>query len=101
METECGEIYNPGRNVLGLLRKLGTKTHFAELIIFYLLKKLGDVVIRGYFCYYLKTPSIGKRVLNVTKLREKLCISSLGIAILKKVTRCYLATVIYSEIEGA
>ena len=44
--------YNPGENVLGHLRKLGTKTHFAKLTdIFYLLKKLGDIVIRGYFCY--------------------------------------------------
>ena len=43
--------YNPGENVLGHLRKLGTKTHFAKLTdIFYLLKKLGDIVIRGYFC---------------------------------------------------
>ena len=44
---------NPGQNFLGHLRKFGSKMHFAKLLnllIFYLLKKLGDVVIRGYFC---------------------------------------------------
>ena len=46
----------------------------------------------------LKTPSIGKRVLNITKLREKLRIYRYSN--LKKVTRCYLVNIIYSEIGG-
>ena len=46
----------------------------------------------------LKTPSIGKRVLNVTKLREKLWICRYDN--LKKVTRCYLVSIIYSESGG-
>ena len=45
----------------------------------------------------LKTPSIGKRVLNITKLREKLWICRYSN--LKKVTRCYLVS-IYSESGG-
>ena len=50
--------YNPGENVLEHLRKLGTETHFAKLThIFYLLKKLGDIIIR----------SIPSHVLCVTK----------------------------------
>ena len=50
--NDTANSYNPGQNVLGqLLRKLGTKTHFAKLThILNLLKKLGDVVIRDYFC---------------------------------------------------
>ena len=47
----------------------------------------------------LKTPSTGKRVLNITKLREKLWICKYSN--LQKVTRCYLVTIIYSEIGGA
>ena len=46
----------------------------------------------------LKTPSIGKQVLNITKLREKLWICRYSNV--KKVTMCYLVTIIYSEIEG-
>ena len=46
----------------------------------------------------LKTPSIGKRVLNITKLREKLWICRYSD--LKKVTRCYLVSIIYCEIRG-
>ena len=46
----------------------------------------------------LKTPSIGKPVLNITKLREKLRIYRYSN--LKKVTRCYLVNIIYSEIGG-
>ena len=42
--------YNPGQNVLGHLRKLDKKTHFAKLTHNLPLKKAGDVVIRGYFC---------------------------------------------------
>ena len=41
----------------------------------------------------LKTPSIGKRVLNITKLRETLWIYRY--INLKKVTRCYLVTIIF------
>ena len=47
----------------------------------------------------LKTPSIGKQVLNITKLREKLWIRSYSNV--KKVTRCYPVTIIHSEIGGA
>ena len=36
--------YNPGQNILGLLRKLGVKRHFV-----YSYSKLGDVVMRAYF----------------------------------------------------
>ena len=46
----------------------------------------------------LKTPSMGKRVLNITKLREKLWICRYSD--LKKVTRCYLVSIIYCEIGG-
>ena len=46
----------------------------------------------------LKTPSIGKRVLNIAKLREKLWICRYSN--LKKVTRCYLVSIIYSESGG-
>ena len=46
-----------------------------------------------------ETPSIGKRVLNITKLREKLWICRYSNV--KNVTRCYLVTIIYSEIGGA
>ena len=47
----------------------------------------------------LKTPSIGKRVLEITKLREKWWICRYSN--LKKVTRCYRVTIIYSEIGSA
>ena len=54
--------YNPGQNVLGHLRKLGTKTHFAKLTHILPLKKLWDVVIRRYFC----CPPLPKAVLIVS-----------------------------------
>ena len=37
--------YNPGQNVLGHLRELGTKTHFAKLTHILPLKKAWDVVM--------------------------------------------------------
>ena len=46
----------------------------------------------------LKTTSTGKRVLNIQKRSEKLWICRYSN--LKKVTRCYLVTIIYSEIGG-
>ena len=54
----AGSIYNPGQNVLGHLRKLGTKTHFAKLTHILPLKKAWDAVIRGYFCCPLLPQSV-------------------------------------------
>ena len=137
------DTYNPGQNVLGHLRKLGTQTHFANLTHILPLKNAWGCCYKGLFLLspsppssvdcvelkleyitstlhrggrgegrclnlttycvsvprVLKTPSTGKRVLNITKLREKLWICKYSN--LQKVTRCYLVTIIYSEIGGA
>ena len=42
-------IYNPGQNVLGHLRKLGTKTHFAKLTHILPLKKAWGCCYKGLF----------------------------------------------------
>ena len=47
--------YNPGQNVLGHLRKLGTKTHFAKLTHILPLKKAWDIV--NYKGLFLLSPS--------------------------------------------
>ena len=62
-QTEFQEIdpISATPNVLGHLRKLGTKTHLAKLTHILPLKKLGDVVIRGYFC----CPPLPQAVLSV------------------------------------
>ena len=137
------DTYNPGQNVLGHLRKLGTQTHFANLTHILPLKNAWGCCYKGLFLLspsppssvdcdelkieyitstlhrggrgegrclnltsycvsvprVLKTPSTGKRVLNITKHREKLWICKYSN--LQKVTRCYLVTIIYSEIGGA
>ena len=54
---------NPGQNILGLLRKLGAKTLLTKELIFFLLKKLGSVVIRAYFY----CPPLSQAVLIVWK----------------------------------
>ena len=54
---------NPGQNILGLLRKLGAKTLLTKELIFFLLKKLGNVVIRAYFY----CPPLSQAVLIVWK----------------------------------
>ena len=58
--------YNLGQNFLGHLRKLGTKTHFAKSTHIIPLKRLGDVVIRGYFC----CPPLPQAVLTVSTLHR-------------------------------
>ena len=42
-------LYNPGQNVLGHLRKLGTKTHFAKLTHILPLKKAWGCCYKGLF----------------------------------------------------
>ena len=41
--------YNPGQNVLGHLRELGTKTHFAKLTHILPLKKAWGCCYKGLF----------------------------------------------------
>ena len=43
------ELYNPSQNVLGHLRKLGTKTHFAKLTCNLPLKKAWGCCYKGLF----------------------------------------------------
>ena len=49
--------YNPGQNVLGHLRKLGTKTHFAKLTHILPFKKSWGCRYKGLFLLSLSTPS--------------------------------------------
>ena len=50
-------IYNPGQNVLGHLRKLGTKTHFAKLTHILPLKKAWGCCYKGLFLLSPSPPS--------------------------------------------
>ena len=50
--------YNPGQNVLGHLRKLGTKTHFANLTHILPLKKAWGCCYKGLFLLPPSPPSI-------------------------------------------
>ena len=50
-------IYNPGQNVLGHLRKLGTKTHFAKLTRILPLKKAWRCCYKGLFVLSPSPPS--------------------------------------------
>ena len=49
--------YNPGQNVLGHLRKLGTKTHFAKLTRVLPLKKAWGCCYKGLFLLSPSPPS--------------------------------------------
>ena len=49
--------YNPGQNVLGHLRKLGTKTHFAKLTHILPLKKAWGYCYKGLFLLSPSPPS--------------------------------------------
>ena len=49
--------YNPGQNVLGHLRKLGTKTHFAKLTRILPLKKAWRCCYKGLFVLSPSPPS--------------------------------------------
>ena len=49
--------YNPGQNVLGHLRKLGTKTHFAKLTHILPLKKAWGCCYKGLFLLFPSPPS--------------------------------------------
>ena len=49
--------YNPGQNVLGHLRKLGTKTHFAKLTRILPLKKAWRCCYKGLFLLSPSPPS--------------------------------------------
>ena len=49
--------YNPGQNVLGHLRKLGTKTHFAKLTHILPLKKAWGCCYKGLFLLSPSPPS--------------------------------------------
>ena len=51
------ECYNPGQNVLGHLRKLGTKTHFAKLTHILPLKKAWGCCYKGLFLLSPSPPS--------------------------------------------
>ena len=51
------ETYNPGQNVLGRLRKLGTKTHFAKLTRILPLKKAWRCCYKGLFLLSPSPPS--------------------------------------------
>ena len=50
-------IYNPGQNVLGNLRKLGTKTHFVKLTHILPLKKAWGCCYKGLFLLSPSSPS--------------------------------------------
>ena len=50
-------IYNPGQNVLGHLRKLGRKTHFAKLTRILPLKKAWRCCYKGLFVLSPSPPS--------------------------------------------
>ena len=56
-ETPDTDRYNPGQNVLGLLRKLGTKTHFAKLTHILPLKKAWGCCYKGLFLLFPSPPS--------------------------------------------
>ena len=63
--------YNPGQNVLGHLRKLDTKTHFAKLTHILPLKKAWGCCYKGLFLLFPSPPS------NVDCVELKLeCITS-------------------------
>ena len=49
--------YNPGQNVLGHLRKLGAKTHFAKLTRILPLKKASRCCYKGLFLLSPSPPS--------------------------------------------
>ena len=49
LENGVSNSYNPGQNVLGHLRKLGTKTHFAKLTHILPLKKAWGCCYKGLF----------------------------------------------------
>ena len=51
------KIYNPGQNVLGHLRKLGTKTHFSKLTHILPLKKAWGCCYKGLFLLSPSPPS--------------------------------------------
>ena len=51
------KIYNPGQNVLGHLRKLGTKTHFAKSTHILPLKKAWGCCYKGLFQLSRSPPS--------------------------------------------
>ena len=51
------KIYNPGQNVLGHLRKLGTKMHFAKLTHILPLKKAWECCYKGLFLLSPSPPS--------------------------------------------
>ena len=51
------KIYNPGQNVLGHLRKLGTKMHFAKLTHILPLKKAWGCCYKGLFLLSHSLPS--------------------------------------------
>ena len=53
----CCSNYNPGQNVLGHLRKLGTKTHFAKLTHILPLKKAWGCCYKGLFLLSPSPPS--------------------------------------------
>ena len=56
-DVECLTYYNPGQNVLGHLRKLGRKTHFAKLTRILPLKKAWRCCYKGLFVLSPSPPS--------------------------------------------
>ena len=57
VDPKVGHSYNPGQNVLGHLRKLGTKTHFAKLTHILPLKKAWGCCYKGLFLLSPSPPS--------------------------------------------
>ena len=55
--SEVGRNYNPGQNVLGQLRKLDKKTHFAKLTHILPLKKALGCCYKGIFLLSPSPPS--------------------------------------------
>ena len=55
--SEVGRNYNPGQNVLGHLRKLDKKTHFAKLTHILPLKKALGCCYKGIFLLSPSPPS--------------------------------------------
>ena len=55
--TSTLSVYNPGQNVLGHLRKLGTKMHFAKLTHILPLKKAWGCCYKGLFLLSPSPPS--------------------------------------------
>ena len=67
------KTYNPGQNVLGHLRKLGTKTHFAKLTHILPLKKAWGCCYKGLFLLSPSPPSsvdLKLECITSTLLRE-------------------------------